>query len=165
MVLLLHGFLLPCGMFEGSFYTFSMSQQGEKCREVFSLVMNAPAQFIKCGCSVPAFSRSLSRCFPLSSHAPVLRLWCADGSSSARRTSSVLSLHRQRRPAEQESRPQSREPHAAGSHGWKRRPSQRSRPWPGSIRLGGPALPLRAIRLLASLCFHSSRHTRADRVS
>ena len=49
---------------------------------------------------LPAFSRSLSRCSPLSAHAPVLPLWCADGSSSTRRTSCVLSLHRQRRPAE-----------------------------------------------------------------
>jgi len=47
---------------------------------------------------LPAFSRPLSRCSPLSSHPPVLRLWCADG-SSARRTISVLSLHRQTRPA------------------------------------------------------------------
>jgi hypothetical protein len=101
-----------------------------------------------------AFSRSLSRCTPLSSHPPELCLWCADGSSRPRRTSSVLSLHRQRRPAEQESRQQSRELHAAGSTGWKRRPSQRSRPWPGSIRLGGPARPQRASRLVASRCFH-----------
>src|SRR5439155_24385867 len=66
MVLLLHGFLLPCGMFEGSFYTFSMSQQVEKCREVFSLVMNAPAQFIKCGCS----ELSIPRRFPGFNHLP-----------------------------------------------------------------------------------------------
>ena len=52
MVLLLHGVLLPYGMFEGLFYTFSMSQEAEAYREVFSLLMNAPAQLIKCGCSV-----------------------------------------------------------------------------------------------------------------
>jgi hypothetical protein len=51
MVLLLHGFLLAVDTFEGSFYTFSMSQEREAYREVFSLLMNAPAQFIKCGCS------------------------------------------------------------------------------------------------------------------
>lgn len=51
MVLLLHEFLLLCGTFEGSFYTFSMSQEAEDYREVFSLSMNATAQFIKCGCS------------------------------------------------------------------------------------------------------------------
>src|SRR5713226_7143701 len=51
MVLLLHGVLLPCGTFEGSFYPFSMSQEAEEYREVFSLSMNATAQFIKCGCS------------------------------------------------------------------------------------------------------------------
>ena len=43
---------------------------------------------------LPAFSRPLSRCSPLSSHPPRQRLWCADGSSRARRTICVLSLHR-----------------------------------------------------------------------
>ena len=80
---------------------------------------------------LPAFSRPLSRCSPLSSHPPVLRLWCADGASSARGTISVLSLHRQRRPAEQKRRQQSTLPHAAGNNSWKERASQRSRSWPG----------------------------------
>jgi hypothetical protein len=99
-------------------------------------------------------SRPRSRCFPLSSRQPVLRLFCADGTRSARRTISIVSLHRQRRPTEQESRQQSTQPHAAGSHGRKWMPSQRSRSWPGSIPLVAPALPLRASRLLASRCFH-----------
>jgi hypothetical protein len=43
---------------------------------------------------LPAFSCPLSRCSPLSSHAPRLPMVCADGSSHARRTISVLSLHR-----------------------------------------------------------------------
>ena len=59
MVLLLHEFLLLCGTFEGSFYTFSMSQEAEEYREVFSLSMNATAQFIKCGCSVRRAGRFL----------------------------------------------------------------------------------------------------------
>ena len=57
MVLLLHGVLLPYGTFEGLFYTFSMSQEAEAYREVFSLLMNAPAQFIKCGCSEKNYSK------------------------------------------------------------------------------------------------------------
>ena len=44
MVLLLHGVLLTCVTFEGSFYTFSMSQKCEEYREVFSFSMNALAQ-------------------------------------------------------------------------------------------------------------------------
>jgi hypothetical protein len=82
MVLLLHGFLLAVDTFEGSFYPFSMSQEGEAYREVFSLLMNAPAQFIKCGCSVfpgprrnPGKERGTDRnrrvyCFPTSRLSP-----------------------------------------------------------------------------------------------
>src|SRR5207302_10868321 len=43
---------------------------------------------------LPAFSHPLSRCDLLSSHLPLLCLWCVEGTSSAQRTSSVLSLHR-----------------------------------------------------------------------
>ena len=57
MVLLLHGVLLAFDTFEGLFYTFSMSQEAEAYREVFSLLMNATAQFIKCGCSAALAGR------------------------------------------------------------------------------------------------------------
>ena len=42
-----------------------------------------------------AFSRPLSRCYPLSYCPPLLCLFCVDGTSSAQRTSSVISLHMQ----------------------------------------------------------------------
>ena len=42
-----------------------------------------------------AFSRPLSRDLALVYHAPVLRLWCADGTSSAQLTLPVMSLHSQ----------------------------------------------------------------------
>jgi hypothetical protein len=45
MVLLLHGFLLAVDTFEGSFYTFSMSQLCGDDREAFSLLMKFIAQF------------------------------------------------------------------------------------------------------------------------
>jgi hypothetical protein len=42
-----------------------------------------------------AFSRPLSRYLPLLDRPPVLRLWCADGTSSAQLTLPVMSLHSQ----------------------------------------------------------------------
>jgi hypothetical protein len=42
-----------------------------------------------------AFSRPLSRYLPLLDRPPVLRLWCADGTSSAQRTLPVMFLHSQ----------------------------------------------------------------------
>lgn len=42
-----------------------------------------------------AFSRPLFRCYPLSYRLPVLRLLCADGTSSAQRTICVPFLHLQ----------------------------------------------------------------------
>ena len=42
-----------------------------------------------------AFSRPLSRYLPLLDRPPVLRLWCADGTSSAHLTLPVMSLHSQ----------------------------------------------------------------------
>jgi hypothetical protein len=42
-----------------------------------------------------AFSRPLSRYLPLLDHAPVLRLWSAEGTSSAHLTLPVMSLHSQ----------------------------------------------------------------------
>jgi hypothetical protein len=50
---------------------------------------------------LPAFSRPLSRGFPLVDRAPVLGLWCADGTSSTQQTSSTLSRHRQIRHSEE----------------------------------------------------------------
>jgi hypothetical protein len=83
-------------------------------------------------------------------------LFCADGTSSARRTISVLSLHKQALHGKKERRQYSTQPHAAGRNGWKRMASQCSRSLPGSIPLVGPALPGKASRLFASLCFHFS---------
>jgi hypothetical protein len=100
MVLLLHGFLLPCVTFEGSFYPFRMSQPGESDREVFSHSMNTIAQFqsaVVVSRLVPILfspgSRAQTRCFPLSSQPPVLRLCCGEGTSRPRQIC-VLSLHR-----------------------------------------------------------------------
>src|SRR5256885_4496286 len=47
----------------------------------------------KCNWSAAAFSRPLSRCFPLLYRPPVLRLWCADETSSAQWCICVPSLH------------------------------------------------------------------------
>jgi hypothetical protein len=65
-----------------------------------------------------AFSRPLSRCYPLSYLPPLLCLFCADGTSRAQRTSSVMSL-----PADtaQRRRQNSAQPHASGRNCWKRR--------------------------------------------
>jgi hypothetical protein len=43
---------------------------------------------------LPPFSRPPSRCYLLLYYLPVPRLFCADGTSSAQLTSSILSLHR-----------------------------------------------------------------------
>jgi hypothetical protein len=40
-----------------------------------------------------AFSRPTSRCYPWSYRPPLLRLCCTDGTSSAQRTISIVSLH------------------------------------------------------------------------
>src|SRR5437899_2081431 len=47
------------------------------------------------GVLLAAFSRPLSRCFQLLDRPPVLRLFCADETSSAQLTLPVMSLHSQ----------------------------------------------------------------------
>src|SRR5947209_9714678 len=118
----------------------------------------------KCNCSVPAFSRPLSRCFPLVDRPPLLCLWCADGTSSTQRTSSILSLHMQilhREDAKERGRricitPCTREELL------EERASQRWRELQGSMpHLGGRFSLWRTIRLLASLHRHTEQHKRS----
>ncbi len=61
------------------------------CLECRSIAFAHP-----CADLLAAFSCPRSRCYPLSYRPPPLRLCCADGISSAQRTSSVMSLHRQK---------------------------------------------------------------------
>ena len=103
------------------------------------------------------FSRPLSRYLSLLDRPPGLCLWCADRMSSTRRTLFVLSLHRPTLHGEDERRQASTAHHAPGKNCWKWMPSPRSRSWPESISLVGPACPLRASRRSTSLCFHSNR--------
>jgi hypothetical protein len=72
---------------------------------------------------LPPFSRPLSRCSLLSSHLPLLRLWCIDGTSSAQWTSTVLSLHRHGTGRRNERRLDSIQPPSPGKNSWKWRPS------------------------------------------
>src|SRR6266699_2849798 len=63
-----------------------------------------PPLRLECACTacanprsvrLPPFSRPLSGYPPLLCRPPLLCLWCADGTSSTQRTSSILSLHMQ----------------------------------------------------------------------
>ena len=103
------------------------------------------------------FSRPLSRSLSLLDRPAGLCLWCADRMSSTRRTLFVLSLHRPTLHGEDERRQASTAHHPPGKNCWKWMPSPRSRSWPESISLVGPACPVRASRRSTSLCFHSKR--------
>ena len=65
----------------------------------FSFILNRyqPAieavVYPKCSWNIAVFFHLLSRCYPLSHRPPLLRLCCADGSSSTQLTISVMSLH------------------------------------------------------------------------
>src|SRR6266699_4775931 len=87
---------------------------------------------------LPPFSRPLSRCSLLSYHLPLLCLFCVDGTSSAQRTSFVLSLHRQTLPGEDETKGgcllsslllQGRTPGSGGHHSTEGRCQQASCFW------------------------------------
>ena len=87
---------------------------------------------------LPPFSHPLSRCDLLSSHLPLLCLWCVEGTSSAQRTSSVLSLHRPTLHGEDETKGgrtahrimlQGRTPGSGGHHSTEGRCQQASCFW------------------------------------
>jgi len=84
-------------------------------------------------------SRLQTSCFPVSMRAPVLFLWCAQGTSRPRQTIGVLSQHWPRRPGEDLLE-------RDAVTGRKVLVSKQAHV--------GSALPVRASRRFASLCFH-----------
>jgi hypothetical protein len=100
-----------------------------------------------------AFSRPLSRCYPLSYRPPVLRLCCADGTSRAQLTILVMSPHWQMVHEEDARKAGRTAYHRLHQGGTARRGEQHStdKSCKQHAASGGQAIPLESIRLLALL--------------